>query len=135
MGTNHREYTGIREATREVTTNQSYPGPREILPEPLSLEEIETWTDSLTGFEADAIVTQEDETILRAIEELYQRSLPALREYANEIGVRELNEFAPESVLFMVCIRDLQQQVVGKSNLNPHKLSVLRGGRFATQSN
>ena len=125
------QYNGIREAYQSVESNSGYSGPSEILAETPSPETIVRWTDSLTGFEADANVSRDVAIQLDDIDELYERSKSGLEEHAARIGVKSLNEFSPDAVLFMVCIRDLQNKHAGKANLNPHKFSVLRGGRYS----
>lgn len=96
-----------------------------------SEETVVQWTDALTGFEAEASISSAVENHLTDIRVLYAESEAALQGHAAELGVKSLNEFGPDAVLFMVCIRDLQTRYAGKSNLNLHKLSVLLGKRYS----
>ncbi|MCU4975826.1 hypothetical protein OB955_24405 [Halobacteria archaeon AArc-m2/3/4] len=130
---NSGEYSGIVDATNSVLSNDRYPGSGEILVDPPSESEIIRWTQALSGFQADVTVTSEDNTQLLKIARLYEQSEDNLSNYVAEIGVKSLSGCNPKSVLFMVCIRDLQQNLASKVNMNPHKFSVLRGGRYSVQ--
>lgn len=125
------QYSGITDAVDSVQAKSGYSGPDDILSSVPSEETVVQWTDSLTGFEAETSVSSATEDDLTDIRVLYADSETALQKHAAELGVKSLNEFGPDAVLFMVCIRDLQTRYAGKSNLNPHKLSVLLGGRYS----
>ena len=127
------EYSGIREAVKSVHSEEDYRGPGNILEDAPSPEDVIHGTDALTGFEAGTTVSGEEKARLNEIDALYRRSEAALEDCAAELGVSSLNEFSPRAVLFMVAFRDLQNEHAGKANLNPHKLSVLRGGRYTVK--
>lgn len=132
MGTpTPQEYSGIVDATNSVIANDRYPGAEEILIDPPSEIDVQQWTESLSGFQADVTVSSEDHRRLLEIDRLYERSEENLSDYAAEMSVKSLTGSKPKSVLFMVCIRDLQRQYAEKVNMNPHKFSVLRGQRYS----
>ncbi len=124
------EYGGINEATDAITTADRYPGPEKILADNLSESEINQWTEALTGFEANTVVTQEDGDVLLEILGWFEQLQGRLAEYVDDLGVQTLSRCDPGMVLFMVCIRDLQNQYELTTNMNQHKLDVLRGGRY-----
>jgi len=130
---NSGKYGGIRDAVKDVQSNPDYTGPDGILAEVPSRDEVIVWTEALTGFEANSTVSKNSHAHLKQINSLYERSKSNLADYARDLSVSGLNEFPPEAVLFLVCIRDLQNQSVGKENLNTHKFSVLRGGRYSVK--
>lgn len=127
------EYDGIQDAVQKIQAKAEYRGPDELFHETPSPETIVEWTEALTGFEAGTTVTPAEDHHLRNIRSFYGRSEALLETRAAELGVASLNEFSPNAVLFMVGIRELQSQHAGKPNLNPHKLSVLQGGRYAVE--
>jgi hypothetical protein len=130
---NLNEYSGIRDAVDSIQSNSDFPHISAILAEVPSKQQTIKFTEALTGFEVGATVSKQAKNQLDLIESLYQQSEPRLIAHASEMGVKSLNEFSPESVLYMVCIRELQSEHAGKSNLNPHKFSVLKGARYTVK--
>lgn len=124
-------YDGIDDAVDTIVSHSSYPGAENLLSDPPSESEIECWTATLSGFEAKTTVSGEDHSRLIDIDHLYESSKPNLEQYANELEVKQLSGCKPDRVLYMVCIRDLQQQFASKENMNPHKFAVLRASRYS----
>ncbi|WP_222912654.1 HNH endonuclease [Natrinema sp. SYSU A 869] len=124
------EYDGIADATESVLNNDRYPGAEEILSEAPSETEVVQWTKALSGFEANTEITPEENSFLLNVVGLLESSKENLATYAADLSVKPLGQLDPETVFFMVCIRDLQDKYAPKANLNSHKLAVLQGGRY-----
>lgn len=125
------EYSGIADATQDVrnkindSTIVNHP-----LSSPTLAVVVPTWTESLSGFEANTTVTSEEEACLQQILALYDQCEEWLVRTARRLGIGTLNEYDPAQVLFMGLFRDLQTRFADKQNLNPHKMAVLLSGRY-----
>lgn len=124
-------YAGIAEATHDIRTKLQN---SELMHHPLSKPVIAClipeWTQSLSGFEANATVSARDDVRLKQIQTVYQEHQELLTHMAQELDIGSLNEHSPARVLFMGLFRDLQARFASKQNLNPHKLAVLLDGRY-----
>lgn len=125
------EYSGVAEATQDVRTKLQ---DSEIVNHPLSkpvfASIIPEWTQSLSGFEANATVSTKEAVRLEQIETVYHDHEDWLIDTAQQLHVGTLNEHSPARVLFMGLFRDLQTRFASKQNLNPHKLAVLLDHRY-----
>lgn len=124
-------YSGIAEATRDVRTkvNESETA-NHLLSSPTLAVVVPSWTESLSGFQANVTVAPDEAVQLQQISALYDYCEEWLTETAQQLKIGQLNEHDPTRVLFMGLFRDLQIRFAEKQNLNPHKLAVLLSERY-----
>ena len=108
----------------------SFPNVDKWLLKPIATAVIPTWTDALTSFSANSTVTHSEAVALDQVESLYQNTQPLLQQRAELLGSGTMDTLEESHVLFMVLFRNLQREIVGRANMNPHKLRVLLDSRY-----
>lgn len=134
MTNHHKSYSSIKEATQDVLQVGVYDRkPLGQLNRPVLQIVLPVWTNSLSGFQANASVSPATAHALEQIEQLYYDTQRDLESEAEDLTVGRLNEHDPGTVLFMVLFRTLQYEFATKMNLNPHKMSVLLQHRYSVE--
>lgn len=127
-------YDSVTEAEKDIMGRlSSFPEAENWLSGAIPKVVIPAWTDALTAFSANSKVSREEEVSLDQIESCYANVAEDFSKKAAVIRSGEMHSFDPSHLLFMVLFRELQNEMVGKSNMNPHKLRVLIDGRYTVE--
>lgn len=125
------KYSSVDEATDDILKRiKELPGEENWLAEGFYYSLVPEWTDTLTGFQANATVSTREKIHLEQIINLYEEAQPHLKKQAAVIGSGQMATLDPSHVLFIVLFRDLQQRTEVRTNMNPHKLRVALDERY-----
>ncbi|MDL5363790.1 McrB family protein [Halalkalicoccus sp. NIPERK01] len=126
------EYERIAEATTDILDRLEKDTERNLLGTEILSSVIEEWTDVLrrNDLVGGEIATQ-DVSIYERIRELYQENKTALDEHAETIGAGYVGSLTKGQTLFVVLLRELQQQAgVNRPNFNHVKMELLLKGKY-----
>lgn len=85
---------------------------------------IDDWTTVLTNFGPASVISPMEEARLQQIRQLYKNNESRLREDAERLGSGALNHITKPQTLYVVFLRDLQEQVGGGANVNQVKIKI-----------
>lgn len=114
-------YDSITEATDDIKARLQQSNVSNRLDAELTGSILEDWSNVLTNFNPDSMVTQAEEVRLQQIRDLYGRSETQLRSDAATLGSGDLNHITPPQTLFVVSLRLLQKKFDIETNVNQVK--------------
>ena len=86
---------------------------------------VRDWTDALRGLEPGSTVSVERATKLAQLRSLYADGADRLEEQATTLQSGSLNQLSPAETLFVVFLRELQEQAGEQSNANQVKIKLV----------
>jgi len=126
-------YGGITEATEDVLTSLSRGSTEDVVATELVSEEIEQWSEALSGIEPDVTITVDQFEQCSRIVELYERLEPQLIELAERHNIGSVNRASPPETVFIALGRDLQSRAGTRVNFNQVKWGVIRDETYEVE--
>lgn len=123
-------YSTVSEAMDDITARLEISEVSNWLDDELTKTVIEDWSEVLTNFGPDSIVTPLEEGRLEQIRSLYENNESRFRTDAARIGSGHLKQITKPQTLFVAFLRELQEQAGLTTNANQVKVKIILDERY-----
>lgn len=123
-------YDTISEATEDISERLKQGEASNWLGKELTHTVIADWSEVLTNFGPNSIISAAGEVRLQQIKRLYKQNEPQLREQAETLGSGSLNHITRPQTLFVVLLRLLQRDAGLATNINQEKGELILNQKY-----
>ena len=127
------DYKSISDATEDVLSKISHRLDGDVLATELVSDEIQQWSEMLSGVEPNATVSVEQSEQFERMLTVYDHLETELTTLAEQHAIGSINRASPPETVFIALTRDLQSRAGGRVNLNQVKWGVIQEEAYTVE--